>query len=230
MSVATASPATPAPDTAVTPVAPLRGLPPVSPPTPEPDGRPALRLLPAPGSEPPYDDELPVRRPLHAVGAAAPAPLPVDPAPAPVLLRLVPQRQDRPAAPPAVGPAFDSAFEDDDVRPRTPLAQLPAPRPFAHALVQRLLEVQAGLRPLSQLQRDTSFELFTELEQTLPRRPRQAGPRPSRRDVRSVHVQAREDGVAEVCATVHRGGRSTALALRLEGVGGAWRCTALLGV
>jgi hypothetical protein len=159
------------------------------------------------------------------VDGAAPAPLPA--APAPVLLRLVPQRQDPPAAAPSYAPVFD---DDEDARPRTPLAQLPAPRPFAQALVQRLLEVQAGLRPISQLQRDTSFELFSELEQTLPRRPRQAGPRPSRRDVRSVHVQAREDGVAEVCATVHRGGRSTALALRLEGVGGAWRCTALLGV
>lgn len=226
MSVATASPATLGPEAAAgASVAPLRILPPA---TTEPDGRPALRLLPAPGSEPPYDDELTPRRALHPVGSAAPALLPVTPAPAPVRLRLVPQRQD----PPPAASAFGSALDDDDdvVRSRTPLAQLPAPRPFAHALVQRLLEVQAGLRPLSQLQRDTSFELFTELEQTLPRRPRQAGPRPTRRDVRSVHVQASQDGVAEVCATVHRSGRSTALALRLEGVGGAWRCTALLGV
>jgi hypothetical protein len=120
--------------------------------------------------------------------------------------------------------------DDDAPRPRTPLAQLPASRPFAHALVQRLLEVLAGLRPVSQLQSDTTFELFTELEQVLPARTRATGPRPSRRDVRSVHVQESDDGVAEVCATVRRDGRVTALALRLEGVDGAWRCTALLGV
>jgi hypothetical protein len=193
------------------------------------DGRPSLRLLPAPPCEPPYDDELPAARRLHAVpgraahrtaGATAPA---TALEPPPVLLRLVP-RTSR-------GPAALAAFDDDDeCRPRTPLAQLPASRPFARALVQRLLEVLAGLRPVSQLQRDTSFELFTELEQALVGRARPAGPRPTGRDVRSVHVQESADGVAEVCATVHRGGRMTALALRLEGVDGAWRCTALLGV
>jgi hypothetical protein len=178
---------------------------------------PALRLLPAPVSEPPYDDEVaPCARTLRLVppawspGALAPAPLPTPARSVP--LRLVP-------------PA-----DDDDLPPRTPLAELPPARPFAHALVQRLLEVLAGLRPVSQLQRDTSFELFEELERVVCSRPRSAGVRPSTRDVRSVHVQTREDGVAEVCATVRRGGRMTALALRLEGVSGAWRCTALTGV
>lgn len=206
MSVATTVHAAPAGDH-TGPVAPLPAAP-----VTDVDGRPVLRLLPAPPCEPPYDDELPPDRPVGR-SAAAPA--------SHVVLRLVPQRPTVPALPQDL---------DDDEHRRTPLAQLPAPRPFAQALVQRLLEVQAGLRPLSQLQRDTSFELFTELEQTLPRRHRQPGPRPTRRDVRSVHVQARPDGVAEVCATVHRSGRAQAMALRLEGVDGAWRCTALLGV
>jgi hypothetical protein len=47
--------------------------------------------------------------------------------------------------------------------------------------------------------------------------------------VRSVHVQERPEGVAEVCATVHRNGRAGAVALRLEGRNGAWRCTELVG-
>jgi hypothetical protein len=47
--------------------------------------------------------------------------------------------------------------------------------------------------------------------------------------VRSVHVQERPDGVAEVSATVRRGGRYAAVALRLEGVDGQWRCTELAG-
>ena len=190
----------------------------------DPDGRPALRLLPAPPCEPPYDDELPHPSSLPPVarslpGVAGSTALATAPPPETVVLRLVP--------PPACSPA---AVDDDDATPRTPLVQLPASRPFAHALVQRLLEVLAGLRPVSQLQRDTSFELYTELEETLAGSRRTVGPRPSRRDVRSVHVQEHEEGVAEVCATVRRGGRVSALALRLEGVDGGWRCTALLGL
>lgn len=96
--------------------------------------------------------------------------------------------------------------------------------------MQRLLEVMAGLRPLAQLQRDTSLEVYDDLAGRLTPGRRTTGPRPSPRDVRSVHVQTRADGVAEVCATVHRGGRITALAFRLEGRSGAWRCTQLAGV
>jgi hypothetical protein len=186
-------------------------------------GLPALRLIPAPSSEPPYDDELPDGR-LHLIApggapalvrAAAPAPAlaPVA-APAPAL-RLVP-----PVVPDL----------DDDGPSRTPLADLPPARPFAQALVQRLLEVTAGLRPLGQLQRDTTLELYDRLVADLPAGRRAPAPRPTRRDVLSLHVQARPEGVAEVCATVRRGGRATALALRLEGRSGAWRCTDVAGL
>jgi hypothetical protein len=43
-------------------------------------------------------------------------------------------------------------------------------------------------------------------------------------------VQQPADGVAEVCATVRRGARAGALALRLELDGGAWCCTAVAGL
>ena len=49
------------------------------------------------------------------------------------------------------------------------------------------------------------------------------------RALRSVHVQPLPGGVAEVFATVRRGTRYGALALRLELVDGGWRCTALEG-
>ena len=49
----------------------------------------------------------------------------------------------------------------------------------------------------------------------------------SRGVVRSVHVSLPADGVAEVAALVRRGARSTAVALRLEGLDGRWQCTAL---
>lgn len=185
-------------------------------------GLPALRLLPAPPSEPPYDDELTARSPtLHLVGAGPPS------------LALAPALAWPPAATPWPGPPglrLVRDLEPDDGPARTSRADLPSPRPFAQALVQRLLEVLAGLRPLAQLQRDTSTELFEQLERTVLARPRPVGRRPTRRDVRSLHVQERDDAVAEVCATVRHGGRAGAVALRLEGIGGGWRCTAITGL
>ncbi|MCW2725729.1 MAG: uncharacterized protein JWN35_2650 [Frankiales bacterium] len=178
-------------------------------PTPDIAALAGLRLLPAPDSEPPYDDERPGGRPLplRATGLAATAPRP---------LRLVPS------------PLLD---EDDrwDAVQRTRTSDLPPAKAFAHALVQRLLEVCAGVRPLAQLQRDTTLAVYDALEGQLSSRPRPTGARPDGRAVRSVHVQERPDGVAEVSATVRRGGRYAAVALRLEGIEGQWRCTELVG-
>ena len=173
---------------------------------------PALRLLPVPVSEPPYDDELPARAvapmtPIGPLRGLAPAPL-----------RLV--------------PALPTAVPDDeeDGPRRTPSSDLPPARPVAHALVQGLLEVLGGVRPVSQLQRTTTPELFTQLEQVVHSRPRAVGARPLTGAVRSLHVQERPDGVAEVCATVRRGPRMAAMALRLEGIDGRWCCTELAGI
>jgi hypothetical protein len=171
---------------------------------------PALRLLPVPVSEPPYDDELPpqpvvARAPLGPLRSLAPAPL-----------RLV--------------PALPVPGAEEDGPSRTPVSDLPPARPVAHALVQGLLEVLAGVRPVSQLQRGTTPELFAQLEQLVHGRPRRAGARPVTGAVRSLHVQQRPEGVAEVCATVRRGPRMAAIALRLEGLGGRWCCTELAGL
>lgn len=169
-----------------------------------------LRLLPAPASEPPYDD------------------LRFRPA-----LRLVPNG-DVPARSPSragvVGVAAGGGPAGTLTSSKPVAGALPPSRPFAHALVQRLLEVSAGVRPLSQLQRDTTPELFQQLERAFTARPRAVGLRPTGRDVRSVHVQERPEGVAEVCATVLRGHRAAAVALRLECVHGRWLCTQLAGV
>lgn len=172
---------------------------------------PALRLLPVPASEPPYDDELPVR-------LLAPAAVPLGP-----LRGLVP-------APLRLVPALPARDSDEDGPVRTPVSDLPAARPVAHALVQGLLEVLSGVRPVSQLQRSTTPELFLELEQVVHGRPRAVGARPVTGAVRSLHVQERPEGVAEVCATVRRGPRMAAIALRLEGIGGRWCCTELAGL
>ena len=160
-----------------------------------------LRLVPAPVSLPPYDD-----------GDGSPP-----------RLRLVPA-----GAPTVRTPAHPAGHRPGDVHHEVP--GLPDARPFAQALVQRLLEVRGGVRPVLQLQRDTTPGLYADLERELHRRPRPSGPRPSARDIRSVHVQQRPDGVAEVCATVRRGERMAALALRLEASHGQWLCTRLQGL
>lgn len=163
--------------------------------------RRALRLVPAPASAPPYDDEL---------------------RDTPVLRLVAPL-----TAPPEHVPFDDEAWVAAE---RTPTAQLPASKAFAHTLVQGLLEVLAGVRPLKQLQRDTTPELYTTLASSVIAMPRTTGARPHRGAVRSLHVQERPEGIVEVCATVERGSRLAAFALRLEGLDGRWRCTELLGV
>ena len=175
-----------------------------------------LRLLPVPPCEPPYDDEL-----VPALSAVAHPSLrrsPVGPLHALPPLRLLP-------------PLPDHDEDDDDApAPRTPLSELPPVRPAAHAVVQGLLEVLAGVRSLTQLRRATSLELYEQLEAHVQARPRDRGARPRTGAVRSLHVQERPEGVAEVCATVAVGGRAAAYALRLEGVDGRWRCTELAGL
>lgn len=188
---------------------------PLTPDTPPSEPAMPLRLLPVPACEPPYDDE------LAALGRTAPPfleglPTPLGPLRA---LKLAPLR---------LVPAHDD--DEDPADARTPTSDLPPVRPVAHALVQGLLEVLAGVRPASQLQRCTTPELFLELEELVQHRPRPSGQRPATGAVRSLHVQERPEGVAEVCATVRRGPRAAALALRLEGVRGRWCCTDVEGL
>ena len=178
---------------------------------------PALRLLPAPSHQPPYDDELPVAPVLPLVAP----PLVAPPLVVPPSLRVLPT---------PAGEAGDLDVELWLAARRTPTAELPAALPFARALVQGLLEVLAGVRPLRQLQRDTTPELYAVLERAVSRQRAPAGPRPGGRAVRSVHVQEHPEGVVEICATVQRGLHAGALALRLEGLDGRWRCTELVGV
>lgn len=159
-----------------------------------------LRLVTTPVSAPPYDDE---------IGAAP-------------VLRLV----TTPVTP-EPGRFDDEAWVAAE---RTPTAQLPASEAFARTLVQGILEALAGVRPLKQLQRDTTAELYATLTTQVCRSRSTTGLRPNRHAVRSVHVQERPEGIVEVSATVVRGARLGALALRLEGLDGRWRCTELVGV
>jgi Family of unknown function (DUF6459) len=116
----------------------------------------------------------------------------------------------------------------DDFGPqRTPRALLPEPQPWAGRLVQAIVEITAGVRPIAQLVRWTTSDVY---ESVCRRTAHLATVRDRRRTgaiVRSVHVDEPGEGVAEVCAVVQQGNRCRAIALRLEGVDGRWQCTAL---
>jgi hypothetical protein len=168
--------------------------------------------------------DLPVAPPalpsLRVVPAPPCAP-PYDDEPGGVpLLRLV--------VPPAEPFELDeSAWFTED---RTPTAELPDARAFAALLLQGLVEVLAGARPLGQLRLQTSVELYAELAERLQGGRHRAGGRPQPRCVGRVHTQERPEGVVEACATVLARGRLAAVALRLEGFGGRWVCTDLEGL
>jgi hypothetical protein len=218
-----------------------------------PSSTPSCRphLLPAPSWEPPYDDELdPAVRSRSAAGPGhGPQPavqgalalsfvLPsgvsaVPEAPA-LHLRVLPGTGGVPSRPTSGrGAAADPDLADFGPQP-TARADLPEPRAWGGRLVQALVEVLAGDRPAGQLVRWTSGEVYDDVTALVPVRARPGRPRPpgrtgppSRATVRSVHVTEPADGVAEVAATVTRGRRTTAVALRLEGLDGRWQCTAL---
>jgi hypothetical protein len=160
----------------------------------------------APNPEPPYDEAPPAR--LRSAPALAPWPQPTGAA----ALRLVPE---------------PDAEEDDDgvsFEPeRTPRERLEDPRPRAAVLARALLEALAGDRPLGQLLRWMTPEVFASVEPLVAAR----GTRPWAMSVRRVFVTEPTPGIAEVTAVVQRGPRCGALALRLEGLDGRWIVTAL---
>ena len=166
-----------------------------------------LRLLRAPRCDPPYDDEHPSLAPVID-GALALAFPPSGPS---VPLRLVP-------------PA-DPGNDDGEARP-TPRADLPDPKRWTARLAQAVAETLAGARPAGQLARFTTLDVLDDLERWTGRLRTGSGVT-ARPVVTSIRVDEPTDGVAEACAVVDTGARRRALALRMEGLDGRWRCTAL---
>jgi Family of unknown function (DUF6459) len=176
----------------------------------QPDrGRAAsLRVRPVPRIDGPYDDERTDPAPPMVDGSLAlafPPPTRVS-----VPLRLVP-----PAG--GVSPAMAPTRRD----------LLPDPRPWTARLAQAIAEVLAGARPAGQLSRVATLDVLALLERGAGRLGARPGSPPQRPIVGSVHVSEPCDGIAEACAVVDTGLRKRALAFRLEGIDGQWRCTAL---
>jgi uncharacterized protein DUF6459 len=163
-----------------------------------------LRLLVVPTPQPPLD-EAPVTR-LVVPGVAVPRP-PHRPGPRP--------RPENPAEDFAAG--FGPAWSGR--------ADLSDPRAAGRRLLTLTLEALAGRRPLSQVQPLTAVGVYAALSSG--RRPRWCAAGTTPLLLGPVHVCEPVDGVAEVSAVARRSGRAHAVAARLEGIDGRWRCTAL---
>ena len=163
-----------------------------------------LRLVVIQTPQPPLEDErIPVR--LVRPGVAVPRP------------------SHRPGPRPRPGHA--AGLQDDFGPTYSGRAELPDPRDAGRRLITLTLEALAGRRPLIQVQPMTSPGVFAALSGG--RRPRWCAASSSPLLIGRVHVSEPVDGVAEVTAVARRDGRAHAVAARLEGIDGRWRCTAL---
>ena len=165
--------------------------------------RTPLRLVVVPTPQPPLEDErLPVR--LLRPGVAVPRPL---------------HRPGPRVRPPA-------GLAQDDFGPTwSSRNELPDPRVAGRRLFLLALEAMAGRRPLAQVRALTSAGVFAALSGG--RRPGWCTASTAPLIVGRVHVSEPVDGVAEISAVARRDGRAHAVAARLEGIDGHWRCTAL---
>ncbi|HEU4542951.1 MAG TPA: Rv3235 family protein [Jiangellaceae bacterium] len=191
--------------------------------------RATIRRLPCPVSDPPFDDEIgipPGTRPVPPTqGALAlafmlPSGVPAEPEP-PATLRLVDDPTGWTGAPDELDP-FVAEFT---ARRPTSGEALPEPRRWSARLAQAIVETLSGHRPVQQLLKWTDDAVYSSITSRLASRPRTTpGARPT---LRSIRVCTPTDGVAEASAVIQTGNRCRAIAMRLEGLDGQWRCTAL---
>ncbi len=192
--------------------------------------RATIRRLPCPVPDPPFDDEIGIRpgaRPdpptqgALALAFMLPTGVPAEPEPPPTL-RLV----DDAAADTWTGlDEPDPFLAEFTARRPTSGEVLPEPKRWSARLAQAIVETLHGHRPVQQLLRWTDDAVYSAITDRLSSRPRATpGTRPT---VRSIRVCTPTDGVAEASAVVQAGQRCRAIAMRLEGLDGQWRCTAL---
>jgi hypothetical protein len=163
-----------------------------------------LRLVVVPTPQPPLEDE---RIPVSLVRPGVAVPRPVHrPGPRPRPAHGNPRQDD-------FGPTWSSRSE------------LPDPRLAGRRLFTLALEAIAGRRPLAQLQGITSARVYAALSGG--RRPGWCTASNSPLLIGRIHLSEPVDGVAEISAVARRDGRAHAVAARLEGIDGRWRCTAL---
>jgi hypothetical protein len=180
-----------------------------------------VTIRPIPRREPPFDDEIAEHRlvdlrdgePLREVVLGPwdqPLPFGVAELESPSTLRLVAPRDPFAARP-------------------TARHALPDPEVWTRRLLTTMFEVVRGRRPVRQLTALATPSVcagFTTAALRGGRLAKLAAPS-ARTQIRSVRVCEPADGVAEVAVTVAARGRVHAVALRLEGLDGRWRCVKL---
>ncbi|RBY91794.1 hypothetical protein DQ244_10960 [Blastococcus sp. TBT05-19] len=171
--------------------------------TAPPVARPALRLTVVPTPQPPLQERTPLRL--------------VEPD------RAIPRPVHRPGPPPRQAITGMPADEFGPVR--STRADLPPAVEAGHRLVRTTLEALAGRRPLAHVRDLTSPGIYAAL--VGGRRPAWCAEGSAPLVVGRMRVCEPVDGVAEISAVAHRGGRAHAVAARLEGIDGRWRCTVL---
>ncbi|MGH3440970.1 MAG: Rv3235 family protein, partial [Nitriliruptorales bacterium] len=99
----------------------------------------------------------------------------------------------------------------------------PDPERLARAVAHAFLEVEAGRRPLSQLERLLSPALWQRLSQVAIR----PGPGPTANAVVAVCGQRLDDEAFDAAVVVRRGERRGVLVIRLEQRQAVWRVVEL---
>ena len=102
---------------------------------------------------------------------------------------------------------------------------LPDPAATARAFALAICEIEAGLRPASQLERICHPSLWDAVANRVRRA---GGPPVSAASVLRVQVQELTPGLVDAVAVVRRNQRAVFIALRLEAVPGRWELIKLL--
>ncbi len=162
----------------------------------------SLHVLPIPVHEPPLEEQ---RGALRL--------LPASPPQLALPLRISATAPDR-------DPVFGPQITDRQ--------DLPDPESWGRRLLQAVLESLAGRRSPTQLQNWTSWGVYRDIVQVAQRGGSRAGSgRGESVTISRIRVCEPADGVAELSAVARRNGRWHAVAARLEGLDGRWRCVTL---
>lgn len=125
---------------------------------------------------------------------------------------------------------YDADTDPDFGPQHTSSRDLPDPVAACSALVQAVMEVLGGTRPAAQLTRWLAADVYAAISRRASlaaRMRRDSVPSGRQAVVRGVRVCEPADGIVEGSAVVVESGRVRAVALRLEGMDGRWRATAV---
>jgi hypothetical protein len=131
-------------------------------------------------------------------------------------------------------PSPRTGFVDEDFFGHQPTATsaLPDPQPMVENLTRSVMEILAGCRDLDQISRWVTDDVYRNLLQRvhISRRARavkkQAAVLPTFGLGRTI-ITHPVDGVVESVVIVHGKARTRSIAIRLEGLDGRWRATAI---